>query len=143
MVGHLAEPVAGRQVVVEVLAAGAHAADVQRQLRFRPSQSVVDVVADGQRSADHDVERSQCRIALGIPGPQRLAPHLVGLLGIEEHRLPALGDLGGQLDVLRAQRRDRDRNAVADRMIDQLQRLAEAGAPVGGQRNLVVLAVDR
>ena len=61
--------------------------------------------------------------------------------GIEEHRLPALGDLGGELDVLRAQRGDRDRNAFADRMIDQLQRLAQTGAPVGGQRNLVVLAV--
>src|SRR6476619_3311513 len=51
VVGHVAESVARREVVVEVLAASTHAADVQRQLRFRPRQPVLDVVTDGQRGA--------------------------------------------------------------------------------------------
>ena len=60
---------------------------------------------------------------------------------MEEHRLPAFGDLGGEFDVLRYECRYRDRNTFADRVIDQLQRFAQAGALVGRQRNPVVLAV--
>ena len=78
-------------------------------------------------------------VAFGGAGAQRLTPDLVGLLRGEEHRLPALGDLGGQLDVLGAQCGDRDRDAFADRVIDELQRLAQAGPAVGRQRDLVVL----
>ena len=70
VVGHVAEPVAGREIVVEVLAASAHAADVKRQLRFRPRQPILDVVADGQGRADHDVERPEFRVALGHSGAQ-------------------------------------------------------------------------
>ena len=66
-VGHLTEAVAGRQVVVEVAAARAHAADVQRQLGFGPRQPVVDVVADRQARADHDVERTQRGSRLAKP----------------------------------------------------------------------------
>ena len=87
------------------------------------------------------LELAQRGIALGLAGGQRLAPHVLRLLGQVEDRLPALGDLGGQLDVLGPQRGHQYRNAFADRLIDQLERLAESGALVGGQRDGVVLAL--
>ena len=140
-VGDLAEPVSGGQVVVEVAAFGAHSADVERQLRFDPRQPVIDVVADGHRRVHHHVHRAERGIPFGGTGGQRLTPDRRGLLRMEEDRLPALGDLGGQLDVLRAQRRDRYRNTFAHRMIDELQRLCPTRSAVRGQRELIVLAV--
>ena len=90
------------------------------------------VVADRQRHAGVDVERAERRVAPGRPGAQRLAPHLGGLLRQVERRLPALGELGGERHVLRPDRGDGDRDAVPDRVVDQLERLAEAGALAGG-----------
>jgi hypothetical protein len=58
-----------------------------------------------------------------------------------EDRLPALGDLGGQLDVLRPERGDEYRNAFPHRIIDELERLTQSGALVGWQRDGVVLAL--
>lgn len=77
---------------------------------------------------------------LAVPA-RRASPHVVGLLWEVEHRLPAFGDLGGQFDVLGAQGGDGDRNALTHRVVDQVQGLAQPGATVGGQRQLVVLAV--
>src|SRR5271166_2135618 len=57
-----------------------------------------------------------------------------------EDRLPALGDLGGEFDVLRAQRRDCYRNAFAHRVIDELEGFAQTRAAIRGQRDLIVLA---
>ena len=73
----------------------------------------------------HDVQRAECGIPFCFARGQRLTPDRVCLLGMEEHRLPALGDLGGQLDVLGAQRRDSNREPFAHWMIDELQRLAQ------------------
>ena len=76
-----------------------------------------------------------------VAGRQRGAPDRAGLLRVEEDRLPALGELRGHLDVLRAERGQHDRDPVADRVVDQLERLAQAGALVGRQRDRVVAAL--
>ena len=55
-----------------------------------------------------------------------------------KRRLPAVRQFGRERDVLRADRRDRDRDAVPYRVVDQLQRLAQAGAFAGRQRHGVV-----
>ena len=73
------------------------------------------------------------------PGPSASAsPHTsLRLLGHVEDRQPPVGDLGGHRDVLVADRRDVDRDARAHRMVDQLERLAEAGPLSFGQRQVV------
>jgi hypothetical protein len=68
---------------------------------------------------------------------QRRAEHGAQLLGHHDVRQPTLGQLGGQLHVLVAQRGHPDRDVRAVRMVDHLQRLAQAGAAVGGQRDRV------
>ncbi len=60
---------------------------------------------------------------------------------MEEDRLPSLGDLSRKLDVLRPHGRQDNRDAVPYRLINDLQWLTEAGAPVCRQRDLVVAAV--
>src|SRR5204862_7070720 len=70
-------------------------------------------------------------------------PRLLERVGGEEDRDPAVADLGGHLHGLAADRADEDRDLVAQRMEVELQRLALAGraGDVGGQRELVVLAL--
>ena len=63
----------------------------------------------------------------------------MSFLGQIENRLPALGELGGQFDVLGAQHCDEYRDTFAHRRIYELERFAESGALVGGQRDLIVL----
>ncbi len=65
-----------------------------------------------------------------------------GLLREVEDRLPALGDLGGELHVLGAERGDDDGDPVPDRPVDQLQRLAPPGAARVGQRVVLALVVQ-
>jgi len=79
-------------------------ADIEREHRAHQLQPVVGVVPDRQRRADDDVERPELRVAPGLPGGQRRAEDLGRPLWVEEQRLPALGDLGGELDVLRPDR---------------------------------------
>ena len=110
-------------------------------MRLHDFPQRLDVFADGQGRAGEDLEVAQRRVALRLTGGQCLAPDILRLLRQEEDRLPSLGDLGGQLDVLGAQRGDQDGNAFADRLIDQLQRLAQAGALLGRQRDRVVVAL--
>src|ERR1700677_3108205 len=140
-VGYLAEPIACRQAVVEVTALGAHTADIEGQLRFDPCQPFIDVISDGQRRVHHNVQRAQCGIPFGGAGRQRRTPDRVGFLRVVEDRLPALGDLGGELDVLRPQRRDRYRNAFAYRVIDERKGFAQTCPAIRGQWDLIVLAV--
>ena len=52
------------------------------------------------RATAHDLQRATGRVALGLAGPDGIAPDVAELVGHEEDRLPALGDLGGELDVL-------------------------------------------
>ena len=49
-----------------------------------------------------------------------------GVLRSEEHRQPAVGELAGELEVLRADRGDVDRDVVAHRVQHQVQRFARA-----------------
>ena len=53
---------------------------------------------------------------------------LVGALGAEHERQPAVGDLRRLLDRLRPDRAEVDRDPLLHRLDQQLQRLAEAGA---------------
>lgn len=99
------------------------------------------MVADGQGRASEDLQITQGRIPLGDTCPEGVAPNRVGPLRQEEDRLPALGEFGGQLHVLRAERGKQDRNACAHRMIDQLEWLAQATALPGWQRDPVVVAL--
>ena len=50
---------------------------------------------------------------LGEAGLQVVAPHLLGLLGDEHDRQPAVGELGGGLDAVAHERRPPDRDVVA------------------------------
>lgn len=100
------------------------------------------VLADGEGGAGEHLEFAERRVAAGPAGRECVAPDVVRAFGQEEDRLPALGDLRGQLHVLRAEGGQQHRNAFAHRMIDQLQRFAEAGAALGGQRHPVVLALE-
>jgi hypothetical protein len=59
----------------------------------------------------------------------------------EEDRQPAVGDLGREGDVLRPDRGEVDRHVAAERLQDQLQRLAEPGRVLAGVGNVVVGAV--
>ena len=137
--GPVAEPVSQR--VVEVLAAGAHAADVQGEERAGQIAVGGHVGADHQRSLGDHVQRAERRVPLGHPLGHWGAPHLPRLLGQVKERLPAFGQLGGERHVLRANRGDHDRDALAHRVVDQLERLAEAGALIRGERELIVPAV--
>ena len=135
--GLVAEP-AG-QVVVEVAAPGAHPADVQGQLRAAEVAQAGHVVADGQRGVRDHVQRAERRVALGAALGDRLAPYRAGPLRQVEDRHPGLGQLGGDGHVLRADGGQGDRDALPDGMVDQLERLAQPGAPL--QRQVVVLAL--
>src|SRR5436190_5303394 len=57
-----------------------------------------------------------------------------------EDRVPTVGDLRGERDVLRSFRRDVDRNVGAQRVRDRLQRLAETTATA--ERQVVALTVE-
>jgi hypothetical protein len=56
------------------------------------------------------------------------APHVSGLGRVEEDGHPAVGHLGGHLDVLGAERGHPDRDAGPDGVGDDLERFAQAGA---------------
>ena len=135
--GLVTEP--ARQVVVEVACPRAHAADIQRDERPDQVAQAGHVVADGKRRARDHVQRTQRRVAERAPLCQGAAPHRGGPLRQVEDRLPGLGELGGERHVLRADGGQGDRDALADRVVDQLERLAQTAAPI--QRQLVVLAL--
>ena len=80
---------------------------------------------------------SRVRPGLGPPGPQR-GQRLGGELRGEEDRQPAVGQLAGELDVLRADGGQVGADVLADRGQGQLERLA---GPVR-QRQPVVGAVE-
>src|SRR5207302_1750399 len=52
-----------------------------------------------------------------------------------------VGDLGGELDVLGAERGDVDGDIVAYRVVDELQGLSEPGSLILGERQRVRLAL--
>nr|AHE14883.1 hypothetical protein asmbl_6 [uncultured bacterium] len=102
---------------------------------------MVDVLAHRDRHPDDHVQVPERGVALGPARGQRGSPDVRCPLGVEEDRLPLLRDLGGQLDVLRPQCREQHGHALAHRGVDELQRLAQARAPVRWQRHGVLRAV--
>ena len=141
LLGLLLVAVGAGHVVVEVLAPGAHAADVQREHRPGEVEQGLGLraLADRHHPAGGDLAAAPARpAAWRRRRGQRLAPDQVGPLGEEEERHPAVGDLGGLLDALGAERRDVDRDGVALGVGEDLQRLAEAGdgAVLPGEREL-------
>src|SRR5207248_6723781 len=90
--------------------------------------------------ADEDVDRRGDLEALPGAGEAR-AEGVVEALRVDEDRQPAVRDLGGEGDVLRADRREEDRNVRPERPEHQLQRLPEPGGADAVVRDPVVLAL--
>src|SRR3954453_13652880 len=136
LVGRVPEPVAPHQGVVEVLLARAHPAHVQREEWPHGVAGAIDVVVDADLHAWRDLEA----VERAAGARRSLLEQLLGVadvLGGEEQRHPAVGDLAGELGVLRPDRGDVDRDLLLHRRDRQLQGLAR---PVG-QRQRVDLAV--
>ena len=74
---------------------------------------------------------------MAVPARERGAEDLLGLLGEEEDRQPAVGHLGGHGDVLLAQGGHPDRDAGSHGVVDQLEGLAQPRPFAGRQRDLV------
>ena len=85
-------------------------------------------------------KRSLGRITLGEAGGERVAPHLLETIGHEVDRLPDVGHLRGELDVLRADRGERDRDVLGRRAVHEPDRLAQPRATLG-ERQVVGDAV--
>ena len=96
---------------------------------------------------DHLRGRADLEVLAAAPGPGPGEPLVepfvvhVGQPRRVEDRQPAVADLGGQCDVLRALGAQHDRDVGAQRVGDGLERLAQAGCPGAGQRQRVVRAV--
>ncbi len=143
LLGRGFEAVAAREVVVEVLAARAHAADVQRDHRPDEVRELFRIVADDHGDRRRDVEAVEALAAARAreAGIERVAERLLDAVRREEDRQPTVGDLGRELHVLRADGREVDRDVGARRVHDDLERLAEAGRAGPGVGDVVVLAV--
>ena len=92
--------------------------------------------AHDQRHAGDDVETVEALADLARPDSNLLQLLRRELGGVEDGQ-PAVGQFPGQLEVLRSDRREVDRDVRADRCDGQLERLAGAIR----QRQLVVLAL--
>ncbi len=101
---------------------------------------MIDVITDRHRRGDHNIKVAKSGVPPGSAIRQGGPPDIRRLLRMEEDRLPSLGNLRGQRDVLRPKRRENDRDPVTHRLVYYFQRLPEAGSLVGGQRNLIVAA---
>jgi hypothetical protein len=97
------------------------------------------VLAEGERDRRDDVEALEGLPGLLAPGPQVPDGGVLQVLGGREDEQRAVGDLAGLLQVLRADRRDVERDVLALRVHGQLEGLARAA----GQRERPVLAVVR
>jgi hypothetical protein len=93
-------------------------------------------MASNPAGGDLHVGRSS-RFAPDRAGIERGAEDLLGLLGHEEQREPAVGDLGGHGDVLLAQGGHPDRDPGALGVPDDLEGLAQTGALPLGERDLI------
>ena len=108
LLGLLLVAVVAGELVVEVLAAGAHAADVQRVHRAHEVEQRLGLraLADRDHAAGGDLERGRGRrSAWRRPWRARRPRPSWAFSGQEQERQPAVGDLGGHRDVLVAERR--------------------------------------
>ena len=135
------EAVALGEAVVEVLAPGAHPADVERQHRLEEVAARVDVVAhhDGHEGREIPVRRAPAADRETLL--ERGAVHGRSTLGREEDREPAVGDLRRERDVLRADRGEVDRHLRPGGVDDDLQRPAETRRARAAVGDVVMLPV--
>src|SRR3954447_6950286 len=143
-VDHLLVAHANGHVRVEILPLRSHAAEVEGVVRTQRVDTLRDVVRHDQRYRRGDVEvveRAARAVAAEALGEGVFVEVLVA--GREQHRQPAVTELGGQSDVLRALGAQVDRDVLAQRVNRRLQRLSQPRRvlPLVGQR--VVLALDR
>ena len=123
-------PCGSRTLAWKLRPSGAHAAEVQRVERAQRVGRRVDVVGDDQRHGRGDLEVVELRGArrrARSPRPARRG-RSPACVGREQHRQPAVAQLGAQRDVLRALGAEVDRDVLAQRVDRGLQRLAEPGA---------------
>ena len=78
---------------------------------------------------------------LAVPAASEGPKTSLALSGTKKIGQPAVRHLGGHGDVLLAERGHPDGDAGTDRVVDELQCLAEAGAHAGGQGDVVHRAV--
>ena len=78
------------------------------------------------RHGRYDVEAGQVLAGASRARPRTWPSGSAGVLRGEEDGQPAVGDLAGQLEVLRPDRGEVDRDVVADRVHGEPQRLARA-----------------
>src|SRR4029453_11073666 len=122
--------------VVEVLLPAAHAPDVQRGVPTDRIGRGLQVVTGHHRYGPDDNEAVEPFLTSLAARPDVLQL-LSQIGGVVEDTEPAVGDLAGQLEVLRADRGQVDRYVVADRPDSELQCLARSV----GQRQGEVLAL--
>ena len=143
LVGLLLVAHAGEDVLVEVHVLGAHAADVEGEHRLHRVERGVAVVGDDDPAVGGDLERLARAAARRAGRSPRRATRRTSSAdprGVVD-RQPAVGDLGGEGDVLRALAAEPDRQVLAQRVDDRLQRLAQAEGVVAGVRQRVVRPV--
>jgi len=129
-------------VVVEILAARAHAADVQREVLLHRLAALRHVVAEDAGDKGRDVEIREALAAAGL-GEAGLQVRLQELeaLRVHPYRDQAVGDFRAAGDARRADGRGVDLHVLAA-VQDALQRLAQAGGAGPAVGNLVVLALE-
>src|SRR2546430_3517419 len=131
LVGGLGVPHPDGELVVEVLVPAAHPAHVQGGVPAHQLGAGGHVLAHHHRYGGHDVEAVERRGGPGPAGGDR-GELLGGVLGGEEHRQPAVGQLPGQLQVPGADGGEVGRDPLARRGEAQLERLAPTGRQVEG-----------
>src|SRR5690606_14655997 len=124
-------------VVVEVPPACAHAADVEREPFLHRLTARGKIGADFHRHERRDVEGYGTGAAAGARhAGAYVRGNEVEALRIEEQGQHAVGELAGERDAGRTDRRGIDRH-VAPAALDALERLAEPGRAGTAVRNLV------
>src|SRR5581483_58443 len=141
LVGDLGEAEAAGEIGVEVRLLRYHPAEIEQQAGLDQPAGRLQVPVDRHLHGRRDHEVIARAAALGEAGLDVLAPGLLPLVHGEEDRDPAVGDLGGELDGLPADRAEVDGDLAADRVDVELERLALAGDALAlPQRQLEVLA---
>ena len=133
----LLEAVAADEVVVEVLLARAHAADIQRDERPHRVTRGGKIVRDEHVDGGGDVKAVE-RAPDAIGAFLQEGAQLGDMLGREQRGDPAVGDLAGKRRVLGADRGEIHGNLLLDGSDRELQSLAGTV----GQRQLERLAME-
>src|SRR5713226_2430882 len=132
--------VAAREIIVKILTARAHPADVQGEVWFHLHSASVDVIADDNAHGWSDVEVGESlSVASAREAFLKRGAKDAHSMGRKKYRQPAVRDLRRKRDVLRPYRGNVDRDVGTQRVYDQLQRFAQAGSAL--HRYVVVFAV--